>query len=216
MIVTIDGPAGAGKSSAARELARRLHFEFLDTGAMYRVVALGALRAGIRLDDENGLRTLLARMRLEMPPGAVLLDGEDVSTSIRMPEVSEGSSVVAASAIVRPRLAELQRRIAQGRNMVCEGRDQGTVVFPDAGCKFFLVADSEERFRRRLEELRAKGQPVDEVELRRQQRQRDERDASRALAPMRPADDAIVLDSTMLTLEQVVQEMEREVRRRLS
>src|SRR5262249_1075195 len=149
------------------------------------------------------------------PPGAVVLDGEDVSGQIRTPEVSEGASVVAARAVVRPRLAELQRRIAEGRNMVCEGRDQGTVVFPDAGCKFFLTADAEERFRRRLDELQARGQSIDVDELRRQQRQRDERDANRALAPMRPADDAMVLDSTTLTLDQVVEAMEREVRQRL-
>jgi cytidylate kinase len=215
MIVTIDGPAGAGKSSAAKTLARRLQFEFLDTGAMYRTVALAAMRAGVRLDDEAGLQALLERIRLEMPPGRVLLDGEDVSVLIRTPEVSEGASVVAASAVVRPRLAALQRRITEGRNMVCEGRDQGTVVFPDAGCKFFLTADSEERLRRRLDELQARGQPVDEDELRRQQRQRDERDANRELAPMRPAADAIVLDSTRLTLEAVVERMEQEVRKRL-
>jgi cytidylate kinase len=215
MIVTIDGPAGAGKSSAARALARRLQFEFLDTGAMFRAVALAALRAGIRLDDQSGLGALLERIRLEMPPGQVVLDGEDVSGLIRTPEVSEGASVVAASAVVRPRLAALQRRIAEGRNMVCEGRDQGTVVFPDAGCKFFLTANSEERLRRRLEQLQADGRPVDEAELRRQQQVRDERDANRELAPMRPAPDAVVLDSTELTLEAVVERMEAEVRKRL-
>jgi cytidylate kinase len=215
MIVTIDGPAGAGKSSAARALARRLQFEFLDTGAMYRAVALAALRAGVHLDEQAGLEALVERIHLEMPPGQVLLDGEDVSSLIRTPEVSEGASVVAASAVVRPRLAALQRRIAQGRNMVCEGRDQGTVVFPDADCKFFLTADSEERLRRRLEELQARGQPVDESELRRQQQVRDERDANRELAPMRPAVGAIVLDSTTLTLDEVAQRMEEEVRKRL-
>jgi cytidylate kinase len=215
MIVTIDGPAGAGKSSAARELARRLGFEYLDTGAMFRAVALAALRASVRLDDEAGLRTLLARIGLEMPAGRVVLDGEDVTRMIRTPEVSSGASVVAASAVVRPRLAELQRRIAVGRNMVCEGRDQGSVVFPDAGCKFFLTADPEERFRRRLDELRQRGQEVDAESLRRQQQERDERDANRILAPMKPADNAVLVDSTDRTLAQVVELMEREVRRRL-
>ncbi len=172
--------------------------------------------ARVRLDDEGELRTLLAGVRLEMPAGRVVLDGEDVTGMIRTPEVSSGASVVAASAVVRPRLAELQRRIAAGQNMVCEGRDQGTVVFPDAGCKFFLTADPEERFRRRLDELRLRGQAVDAESLRQQQQERDERDANRELAPMKPAHDAVLLDSTGRTLEQVVEMMEREVRRRLA
>jgi cytidylate kinase len=215
MIVTIDGPAGSGKSTAAKGLARRLQFEFLDTGAMFRAVALAALRAGVCWDDPAGLEALLQRIRLEMLPGGVMLDGEDVSGLIRTPQMSEGASVVAKSAVVRPRLAALQRRIADGRNMVCEGRDQGTVVFPDAGCKFFLTADSEERLRRRRDQLRASGQMVDEDELRRQTKQRDERDANRELAPTRPAEDAIVFDTTDKTVEQVIDYMEQEVRRRL-
>jgi cytidylate kinase len=216
MIVTIDGPAGAGKSSAARALARRLGFDFLDTGAMYRAVALAATRAGVALDDQAALEALLGRVRLEMPAGRVVLDGEDVGGLIRTPEVSAGSSVVAASAVVRPRLAELQRRIAAGRDMVCEGRDQGTVVFPDAACKFFLVADPEERLRRRARELEAGGRPVDLDAVRREMAGRDKRDAERQLAPMRPADDAVVLDSTALTLDQVVERMELETRLRMA
>jgi cytidylate kinase len=215
MSVTIDGPAGAGKSSAARALARRLGFEFLDTGAMYRAVALAALRAGVGLDDPPALEGLLGRLRLEMPPGAVLLDGEDVSALIRSPEVSAGSSVVAACGVVRQRLVAMQRAIAAGRNMVCEGRDQGTVAFPDAGCKFFLTAGSEERLRRRLRELESQGKPVDAGALRRQQAERDQRDAGREVAPLRPADDAVLIDSTELSLDQVVERMEQEVRRRL-
>jgi cytidylate kinase len=216
MIVTIDGPAGAGKSSAARALARRLSFEFLDTGAMYRAVALAAARAGVALDDDIGLRALLGRARLELTAGQVLLDGEDVSALIRTPEVSAGSSVVAASPVVRPRLAELQRRIALGRDMVCEGRDQGTVVFPDAGCKFFLTADPEERLRRRALELRARGERVDLDALRLAQAQRDARDSTREVAPLKPAADAVRIDSTHLSLEQVVARMEAEVRKRLA
>jgi cytidylate kinase len=216
MIVTIDGPAGAGKSSAAKALAKRLSFEFLDTGAMYRAVALAALRARVPLDDEPGLQALLVRMRLEMPAGRVMLDGEDVSAQIRTPEMAQGSSVVAVSAVVRPHLAKLQRQIAEGRDMVCEGRDQGTVVFPDAGCKFFLTADPEVRLRRRAHELELRGVRIDLDHLRREQAERDARDASRALAPLRPAADAIQLDSTRLTPEQVVERMEQEVRRRMA
>jgi cytidylate kinase len=215
MIVTIDGPAGAGKSSAARLLARRLGFEFLDTGATYRAVALAALRAGLDACDEAALAGLLARLRLEMPPdGRVVLDGEDVTGLIRTPEVTAASSELAVVPAVRRRLAELQRTCAAGRDMVCEGRDQGTVVFPDAGCKFFLTADPAERVRRRQRELTARGRAVDLDALRRDVAERDQRDAGRALAPMRPAADAVVLDSTALTLEQVVDHMEQEVRRR--
>src|SRR5262249_20758606 len=157
MIVTIDGPAGAGKSSAARALAERLGFAFLDTGAMYRAVALAAARAG-SLDDHAALDELVGHLRLEMPGDRGMLDGVDVSGQIRTPEVSQGASRVAASPDVRRRLVALQRRIALGRDVVCEGRDQGTVVFPDAGCKFFLVAEAEERLRRRAAQMAGRGE----------------------------------------------------------
>jgi CMP/dCMP kinase len=214
MIVTIDGPAGAGKSSAAKALARRLGFEFLDTGAMYRAVSLAALRAGVGWTDEPALAELVGRIRIEIPPGRVLLDGEDVSALIRTPEVTRGSSVVAAVPAVRRRLVEVQRAIASGRDVVCEGRDQGTVAFPDAGCKFFLTADPDERLRRRLKEMADKGEVVDPEALRQALEERDRRDAGRDVAPMRPAEDAVVLDTTRLTLEQVIDRMEEEVRRR--
>ena len=214
MIVTIDGPAGAGKSTAARALARILGFDFLDTGAMFRAVALAAMRAGVALTDEAGLSRLLADVRLEMADGCVSLDGEDVSGHIRTPEISSASSVVAASAVVRPRLAALQRRIVAGRDFVCEGRDQGTVVFPDAGCKFFLTADAEERLHRRAGDLRSRGATVEIDALRGEQAERDHRDSHRELAPLRPAADAILVDSTGRTLEEVVSLMEGEVRRR--
>ena len=215
MIVTIDGPAGAGKSSAARALARSLEFEFLDTGAMFRAVALAAMRTGVLLTDEAGLFRLLAGVRLEMVAGRVSLDGEDVSGHIRTPEISAGSSVVAASAVVRPRLAALQRQIVAGRNFVCEGRDQGTVVFPDAACKFFLTADAEERLRRRVGDLRSRGTIVEVEKQRRDQVERDYRDSHRELAPLRPAPDAILVDSTGRTLDEVVSLMEEEVHRRM-
>jgi CMP/dCMP kinase len=211
-VVTIDGPAGAGKSTAAKALANRLGFDFLDTGAMYRAVALAAIRAGVDLDDESSLAALVAGVRLEMPPGRVVLDGEDVTAHIRTPEVSTGASKVAVSAAVRTRLVELQRRIATGRNMVCEGRDQGTVVFPDAARKFFLVADPVERARRRQRQLASAGTVVELEELVRTQQERDRRDAARDLAPMVPAADALVLDTTTLTLDDVVARLEQEVR----
>jgi cytidylate kinase len=216
MIITIDGPAGSGKSTAAKGLARRLGFEFLDTGATYRAVALAALRAGVGPADE-ALAGLLARLRLEMPPGGkVLLDGEDVTGLIRTPQVTAASSELAVVPIVRQRLTELQRAIAAGRDMVCEGRDQGTVVFPDAACKFFLTASLDERTRRRQREMEAGGETVDAIALRADIEVRDKRDAERDVAPMRRADDAILLDTTGLSVDEVVDRMEQEVRRLLA
>jgi cytidylate kinase len=212
MIITIDGPAGAGKSSAARELARRLGFEFLDTGATYRAVTLAALRAGIDVYDAAAVAALLPTIALDMPPGKVILNGEDVTAFIRTTEVTAASGPIADIPAVRQRLGELQRQIASGRNMVCEGRDQGTVVFPDAGCKFFLVADAVERARRRQREMAVRGEAVELSALLRAQQARDKRDAQRDIAPMKPAADAITLDSTHLTLEQVVDKMEQAVR----
>ncbi len=214
MIITIDGPAGAGKSSTARALARRLGFEELDTGAMYRAVTLAGLRAGTDLRDQEALARLIDGLRLEMPPDRVLLDGEDVSALIRTAEVTAASGPVADSPVVRRRLAALQRQTAAGRDMVCEGRDQGTVVFPDAACKFFLTAEPEERARRRQREMTARGEVVELADVLRAQEERDRRDAARDLAPMRPAADALVLDSTGLSLEQVVDRMEQAVRAR--
>jgi cytidylate kinase len=213
MIITIDGPAGAGKSSTAKALAARLGFEYLDTGAMYRTVTLAGLRAGIDLRDQDALARLLAGLHLEMPPGRVILNGEDITSLIRTAEVTAASGAVADSPVVRRRLVELQRQIAAGRNMVCEGRDQGTIVFPQAAYKFFLVADAAERARRRQREMAARGETVSWEDLLRAQEARDRRDAARDIAPMVPAADAIVLDSTHLSLEEVVAHLEREVRR---
>ena len=213
MIVTIDGPAGAGKSSAARELARRLGFEYLDTGAMYRAVTLAALGAGIDLRDQQALARVLASFSLEMPADKVILNGEDVTEAIRSAGVTAASGAVADSPLVRRHLVELQRRVAANRDMVCEGRDQGTVVFPDAACKFFLVADPAERARRRRHEMAARGETVSLAELLAAQEARDRRDAARDIAPMVPAADAIHLDSTHLRLDEVVDRMEQEVRR---
>ncbi len=215
MIVTIDGPAGAGKSSAARTLARRLGFEFLDTGAMYRAVTLAGLRRGCDLSNEAVLKQLLDGMQLDMPSARVVLNGEDITEAIRKPEVTAASRQVADSPTVRRRMIAWQRTLAAGRRIVCEGRDQGTLVFPDALAKFFLVADPAERARRRHRELAARGEKVSLDEVLEAQNARDQRDAARDIAPMVPAADAIILDSTHLTLEQVVESMEQEVRKRL-
>jgi len=206
MIVTIDGPAGSGKSTAARGLAARLGFDYLDTGAMFRAVGL-ALRGAADAD------AVLAVIHLEMPPGRVLLDGRDVTDDIRTPEASQAASRVAVVPAVRRFLAAEQRRIADGRNIVCEGRDQGTAVFPDAACKFYLTADPHARAERRHRELVAKGEAVALADVLAQQRERDARDAGRADAPMRPADDAVLVDTTGLTVDAVVARLEEVVRR---
>jgi cytidylate kinase len=213
MIITIDGPAGAGKSSAARELARRLGFEFLDTGAMYRAVTLAALRAGLDVREHTAVAALLPNLQIDMPPGRMALNGEDVTELLRTAEITAASGPVADNAAVRRRMVELQRQIAAGRDMVCEGRDQGTVVFPDAACKFFLIADPMERARRRQREMKARGEMLELPEILRAQDARDRRDAERDLAPMKPAEDAILLDSTALTLTEVVDLMEQAARR---
>ena len=215
MIVTIDGPAGAGKSSVARLLAKRLDFDFLDTGAMYRAVALAALRRELDLSSDELLGRLVDELRLEMHGDVVVLDGEDVSPLLRSPEVTAATGQVADRREVRVRLNEQQRKIAAGRDIVCEGRDQGTIVFPDAECKFFLHAEPRERARRRYEELASRGSPITFEEVLVQQEERDARDAARDIAPMEPAPDAIHFDSTPLTLHEVVDRMEEYVRRRM-
>jgi cytidylate kinase len=214
MIITIDGPAGAGKSSSAKALAQRLGFEFLDTGAMYRAVTLAALRAKIDLHDQEALARLLTGLRLDMPPGRVVLNGEDITSKIRTAEITAASGAVAESPVVRRRLVDWQRQIAAGRDFVCEGRDQGTVAFPDAECKFFLVAEPTERARRRQQEMASRGESLPLQEVLKAQEERDRRDSHRDLAPMIPAPDSILLDSTDLTLSEVVARMEQEVLQR--
>jgi cytidylate kinase len=215
MIVTIDGPAGAGKSTAAHRLADRLGFGILDTGAMYRAVALAGLRAASRLDDEAALDTLIESLRLEMPGDKVILNGEDVSGLIRTPDVTRASMPIAASRVVRQKLVAWQRTIAGNRNLVTEGRDQGTYVFPDAGCKFFLTASPLERAQRRQRELSARGETLTVDQVLAMQSERDARDMQRAVAPLRQADDAVLIDTTGQSLDQVVDRLERIVRERM-
>jgi len=220
-IVAIDGPAGAGKSSVSRLLAARLGFAMVDTGAIYRTVALAASRAGLAYDDDRGLEALLPGLRIRFAPPAgpgeaqrVLLGDEDVSAEVRTPPMSMGASAVSARPAVRAGLLELQRRLAlapENRGAVLEGRDIGTVVFPDADAKFFLTATAEERARRRHAELRARGDATPFESVLADQERRDRDDSQRAVAPLRPAEDALQVDTTGVPLEAVVARLEAEV-----
>jgi len=214
MIITIDGPAGAGKSSVARALARRLGFAFLDTGAMYRVVALAGKRKGLDWDQPDDLAELARRIDLNVEDDRIYLDGEDVSEEIRTSAVTAVTRYAADNPQVRRRLVDLQRAAAAGKNIVTEGRDQGTVAFPNAECKIFLTASPEERARRRLSDLTAKGEPVTIEQVLAAQARRDEEDSSRAMGPLLPALDAIEFSTDGLTLDQVVEKLENIVRQR--
>ncbi|HAW28097.1 MAG TPA: (d)CMP kinase [Planctomycetaceae bacterium] len=216
MIVTIDGPAGSGKSTAAKGLADRLGFEFLDTGAMYRCVAWAVLQKQVDPADEAAVVDLSRQIQISFSDAQVLVNDEEVTGLIRTPEVTEVASVVAQYSGVREELVRLQRDAASGTNIVSEGRDQGTVVFPDAFCKFFLVADPEERARRRHEELQSEGKDITVDEILQQIYQRDQRDEQRDVAPLKAADDALEINTSAVTIDEVLDRLEQTVRERIS
>ncbi len=213
MIITIDGPAGAGKSSVARALARRLGFRFLDTGAMYRCVALAAMKTGIDWDDDDAIASFATTVEIQVGDGAVRLNGQDVTEAIRTMEVTNAVHYVADNGNVRDQLADLQRRTAGVGDWVTEGRDQGTVVFPDATCKIFLTASREERARRRQSELADRGEILDFATVLDRQNNRDEQDRTREVGALLAADDAIHVDTSGLSLNQVVTQLESIARR---
>ena len=214
MIVTIDGPAGAGKSSVAKALARRIGFHFLDTGAMYRAMVVAALRRKIDGDDAEGLAEMAEQLTLELTDDATLLDGEDVSTEIRSTEVTGLIHYVADNARVRRHLVKCQRRIAGDLDYVTEGRDQGTVAFPHAECKIFLTASPEERARRRQRDLAARGELACFEDVLAAQNERDRRDATRPVGALVRAADAVSVLTDGLSHEQVVDRLEVLVRAR--
>jgi cytidylate kinase len=209
MIVTIDGPAGAGKSSAARELARRLGFRFLDTGAMYRAVTYAARERGIDLADAEQLAQLAKQIRVELASDRVLLDGEDVTTAIRRFDITSVIHHAADNPAVRGQLVLWQRAAAEGSDVVTEGRDQGTVVFPNAQVKIFLTADEVERARRRHRDLEARGESISFDDVLANQRLRDQRDSSRAVGALVKAKDAIEVSTDGLSPNEVVAKLEQ-------
>ncbi|MDK2848482.1 MAG: CMP/dCMP kinase [Desulfuromonadales bacterium] len=220
LIIAIDGPSGVGKSTLSRRLAQRLQYVNIDTGAMYRSVALAARRAGIALDDPKALERLCMDLdiRFVRNNGAekVLLDGEDVSEAIRTPEISLLSSKVSAQPVVRSAMVRLQRQMGENGGVVLEGRDIGTVVFPAAEVKFFLAATARERGRRRYLELREKGLDVDLERTIAEVETRDAADCGRQHAPLRQAEDAVLIDTTRLNIDQVLERMLRVVAERQS
>jgi len=216
LIITIDGPAASGKSTVARRLAERLDASFLDTGAMYRAVTLAAMQAGVAMNDEKELMSVLDNRKFEFAikqgKMAVCIDGVDVTEQIRGPEVTANARHIASAAKIREKLVQMQRQVAaEEGKIVAEGRDQGTVAFPNADIKFYLTAKPIERARRRQAELRAKGGGESlEGSLEKIQRaiaERDKSDESRAVGPLRPAGDAVVIDTTNLNIEEVVKKV---------
>ncbi len=207
MIITLDGPAGAGKSSAARALAARLGWCYIDTGAMYRAVALVALERGVPLDDARRLAELAESIRIVFADGAVLVDGRDVSAEIRTERITQATRPVADSPAVRDAMKRIQRRMAEGIDVVTEGRDQGSVVFPHADVKVFLTASAEERARRRHREEEARGSRITLEHVRRSQAERDTGDRTRPVGRLEPAADAILLETDCLTCAEVVERL---------
>ncbi len=218
VVIAIDGPAGAGKSTIARRIAARLGFTYIDTGAMYRAVALWALRRNIEPSDMHRMERLAQAAEIALEPGAqrVLLNGEDVTEAIRAPEISGAASVASAIPGVRRALVAKQRAMSEHASVVMEGRDIGTVVVPSADVKVFLDAEPAERVRRRFIEERSKGEDVAPDAVAEQMRRRDERDRTRAEAPLTQAPDAVYMDTTGLSIEQVEEEVLRLVRARIS
>ena len=210
-IITIDGPAGAGKSTVAKRLAQKLNLFYLDTGAMYRALTLKALQQKVNLENEDDLVEMARQTHIDLENDAqgvkVILDGKDVSEDIRTVEVTNKTFYVAQKPQVREIMVEWQRQLGSKKGVVVEGRDVGTVVFPRASNKFYLDANIDERSRRRIEELQQKGNNINPGQLKNELKERDNKDLTRSVGPLRKADDAVFIDSTHLTVDEVIEEM---------
>ena len=211
-IITIDGPAGAGKSTVSKELARRLGYTYLDTGAMYRAVAWAARQKGVDAGDEKALAELCNDLKLGFQGDRILVNGEDVSSFIRTPEMDGLSSAVSRVAVVREYLTGMQRELGRQGRLVAEGRDMGTVVFPQAAHKFFLTASAGERAKRRKMQMENQGEEVAYEEILAQIEARDLADSTRSIAPLLAAPDCIVIDSSDLTVEDVLEKIVTEMK----
>lgn len=216
MIVTIDGPAGAGKSSVSRELAQRLGFRFLDTGAMYRAVALAVLEQQVDWNDRPMVEAVAHAARIEVTDDAILLNGRDVSQEIRTPQVTAAIHHVADNPVIRGLMVDLQRRLASTSDTVTEGRDQGTVAFPHAECKIYLTASPEERARRRVQDLAERGVEASLEEVLSQQMERDHRDSTRPVGRLMQTPDMVELVTDGMTPAEVVDRLEAIVRQRMA
>jgi len=216
MIVTIDGPAGAGKSTVTRRLASELGFEFLDTGAMYRAVTWSAIQQAIDLKDQAALSEVAAKINIEFDDDRVSVDGKDVTKAIRDPDVTRHVVFIADAEKVREHLVELQRRIAASGDFVSEGRDQGTVAFPDAFCKIYLTASPQARALRRVEQMKESNEFVDFDQVLREQETRDQQDLNRKVGRLMKADDAIVFETDKLSVEEVVEQLKAIVKERMA
>lgn len=219
LIITIDGPAGAGKTTISKLLARQMGYRYLDTGALYRGVALAVVNAGIDPEDDNALEALCRTIQLDFVAGdgdfRLFLNGSDVSDIIRTPQISMVASAISARAVVRRFLLDIQRTIGNQKQIVAEGRDMGTMVFPHAEVKFFLDADPQIRAQRRYAELVAQNEDTNLQAVARDMAERDQNDASRRLAPLKPASDAVRMDSTHLSVSDVVAALYAHIRKQL-
>jgi len=202
--IAIDGPSGAGKSTIAKAVANKLNIDYIDTGAMYRAVGYKMLQEGIDLTDIEGLQAMLDRTEIDFSQGNIYLDGEIVNDYIRTPEISKQASDCSAIGIVRKKLVDLQQKMGESKSVIMDGRDIGTVVFPDAEFKFYITASAEERGRRRYEELLAKGQNVTFDQVLLDINTRDHNDSTREITPLRKAEDAIEVDTTKMDIAEVV------------
>ena len=213
MRIAVDGPSGAGKSTVARRIADRLGIDYIDTGAMYRAVGYKLLKEGVSLENTEAVQELLDRTEIDFSNGKIFLDGEDVSGLIRTQEIAGQASACSAIGIVRTKLVDLQRKMGREKSVIMDGRDIGTNVFPDAEYKFFITASAEERVRRRCEELKAGGQEAEPEQILAAIRKRDHDDSTRAINPLRKADDAVEIDTTHMSIDEVTDYICREMNR---